>query len=356
MQLFNHNHLRDFVEKIFHAAGSIEKEPRLISDQLVDANLVGHDSHGVGLVRFYIDWMNKGIIRPNMHIKVLKNKGPFLVVDGQNGYGQVIAQEAMELALEQADKHGVVILALRNSHHIGRVGAWAQMAAEAGLLSIHFANVVEDYPPVAPYGGVEPRFGTNPFCCALPATKNTPSTILDMATSKIALGKVLMASSKKEQVPEGCLIDKYGRPTTDPSALFPVFSGALLPFGDHKGYGLAMMCEMLAGAVAGGPTIQPGNARTEATFNNMFAILINPNELSEQEYFESELDAFIEYIKSTHINDAEKPVLIPGDPERITMENRISQGIPLDEVTWDKLCTTAISVGVKQEDIPGFNR
>jgi hypothetical protein len=176
-----------------------------------------------------------------------------IVIDGGAGYGQVVAKEAMDIGIERAKKHGVAVVGLKNSHHIGRVGHWGEQCAWAGLVSTHWVNVHGHKSLAAPFGGAEPRFTTNPYCTAVPRQGQEP-IVLDFATSQVAMGKVRVANNKKVMMDEGLLIDSAGRPTTDPSVMYNAPYGAILPFGLHKGGGLAVICDLLAGALTGGRT------------------------------------------------------------------------------------------------------
>ena len=181
----------------------------------------------------------------------LRDNGAVIVIDGGAGYGQVIAKEAMDIGIERAKKHGVCIVGLKNSHHIGRIGHWAEQCARAGMVSTHWVNVHGHKSLVAPFGGAEPRFTTNPYCTAVPRKGKEP-IVLDFATSQVAMGKVRVANNKKVAMDEGLLIDFAGRPTTDPGVMYNAPYGAILPFGLHKGGGLAVICDLLAGALTGG--------------------------------------------------------------------------------------------------------
>ncbi|MDP6953321.1 MAG: Ldh family oxidoreductase, partial [Alphaproteobacteria bacterium] len=182
--------LAESVTAIFTACDSQPEEARAIAENLVAANLAGHDSHGVGMVPLYVRNVGRGAVYANQHVGVLKDDGPVLQLDGNLGYGQVIGAEAMDLAIAKANESGVAIVALRNTHHLGRIGAWGEQCAEAGLVSIHYVNINGHKPLVAPFGGAEGRYATNPYCTALPGTDTQPPVVLDMATSKIAVGKV----------------------------------------------------------------------------------------------------------------------------------------------------------------------
>jgi uncharacterized oxidoreductase len=242
--------LHQFVVSLFTHLGSTLREATLVADHLIAANLAGHDSHGVGMIPSYVKSHAGGFLQLNRHATVTKDAGAVVTLDGNAGFGQVVAHEAMQLGIEKAKQHGMAAIALRNAHHVGRIGYWAEQCAAAGLISIHFVSVIGD-PMVAPFRGKDSRFGTNPLCVVFPRAGHPP-LLLDYATSAIAFGKTRVAWHKGEAVAPGCLIDAEGRPTTDPAVMQTSPLGALLTFAQHKGYALATLCEVLGGALSGG--------------------------------------------------------------------------------------------------------
>ena len=343
--LISHEALRHVVKFVCLAAGSHEAEALLVADNLVEANLCGHDSHGVGMMPRYIQSALDGRLQVNRHVRIVSENGAVLVVDGCRGYGQVVAREATELAIARVPRPGVCVLALRNAHHIGRVGAWAALCSAAGYVSTHYVNVVGHAPIVAPFGGTDARLATNPYCAALPDLGDGP-LILDMATSKIALGKARVAMNKGEPVPPEALIDAQGRPTRDPNVMYQSPQGALLPFGLHKGYGLAVICELLAGALSGGGTAQPANVRDDSAVNNMLSIVIDPAAFGDIAAFRDEARALTAYLTASPPAEGVERVLLPGDPERISRAQRLREGIPVDDKTWAELVEVGASVRV----------
>jgi hydroxycarboxylate dehydrogenase B len=271
--------------------------------------------------------------------------------DGGRGYGRAVAGEAMAAAIARCRQTGVVTVTLANAHHIGRVGAYGEMASGAGLVSLHFVNVTDHRGLVAPFRGTDARFSTNPVCIALPATDRQPPVVLDMATSAVAMGKIRVARNEGKPAPEGVLIDPAGRPTRDPHVMYRDPLGALLPFGGHKGYALAVVTELLAGALSGGPTIQPGNERRGGTVNNMFALLVDPARLAGVDWFRREIDGFVDYVKASPPADAQAPVLVPGDPERIARAERTRTGIAVDGTTWEEILQAAEKVGLARAEV-----
>jgi hydroxycarboxylate dehydrogenase B len=353
--LINHKNLRAIVRAICTAAGSEGDEPAMVADNLVDANLTGHDSHGVGMLPRYISCVHNGELQPNQHVSVLKDDGTILMLDGNHGYGQVIGREAMALGIARARRHGVCVMTVRESFHLCRIGAWAEQCAAAGMVSMHYVNVLGTRPLVAPFGGGDARYGTNPYTCVMPATNDNPPVLVDMATSRIAVGKVRVAKNKGEQVMEGALIDSGGHPTTDPNVMYTQPHGAVLPFGEHKGYCMALMSEMLAGVLSGGDTMRRDTAREKDTaLNNMLTIIFDPQRFVDGARYKREMDATIADVRASPPRDRAKPVLIPGDPERATRVARGSDGIPIDDATWEELLVAAESVGLSRADVQGM--
>src|SRR5262245_57934736 len=338
--------LRRLTSAILTSGGSDEAEATLVADHLVQANLAGHDSHGGGMVPTYVRHLKAGLVVPNTRAKVVKDDGPTLMFDGGRGYGRAVAGEAMAAAMARCGQTGVVAMTLANAHHIGRVGAYGELASGAGLVSLHFVNVADHQPSVAPFRGSDARFVTNPVCITLPGSDRQPPLLLDMATSAVAAGKVRVAKNQGKLMPEGILIDSAGRPTRDPNVLYTDPRGALLPFGGHKGYALALVTELLAGALSGGPTIQPDNQRLGGVINNMFTILIDPARLAGSDWFRRELDGFIDYVKASPPSNPREPVLVPGEPERLARARYGRDGIDVDATTWGEILDAGEKVGL----------
>jgi uncharacterized oxidoreductase len=346
----DHQKLRALTRSLLAAGGSAPAEAECVADHLVEANLAGHDSHGVGMIPAYVRNLKAGTLRPNQRPETVSESGSFAVWDGHGGYGQVIARDAILWATAAAKRHGIAVHALRNTHHIGRVGTYGEIAARAGLLSLHFVNGNSGRPLVTPFRGKEGRFSTNPICIAVPGTPTTQPIILDFATSRIALGKVRVAQNEGKRVIEGALIDGAGRPTTDPAVIYGNgpggATGSVLPFGEHKGYGLALIAELLAGAIAGAGTIQPANPRDRGIVNGMLTFVLDPGRLAAGAFVTAEIDALIAWAKSAPAADPSLPVLVPGEPERIAREARLKDGIVIDATTWAQIGEAADTLGV----------
>ncbi|MBC7942844.1 MAG: malate/lactate/ureidoglycolate dehydrogenase, partial [Chitinophagaceae bacterium] len=281
--------LQRSVARVVAAGGSSAAEAEQVAANLVLANLSGHDSHGVGMLPRYVDALLEGGLHPNAAVTINVDTGSLLALDGQRGYGQVVGAQAMELAIDRARQHGSCIVSLAHAHHLGRIGHFAEMATARGLVSMHFVNVLSR-PVVAPWGGGDGRFGTNPCCIGIPLAGAEPF-VLDFATSQVAQGKMRVAFNKGERVAPGLLIDAQGRPTDDPGVVVVPqeggLFGALRTFGEHKGYGLAVACELLGGALTGGGTWHRPADSARAVFNGMLAVLIDPARLGTQARFEA---------------------------------------------------------------------
>lgn len=343
--------LRRVTAAVLRQGGSAPAEADLVAEHLVSANLAGHDSHGVGMIPAYVRHLQGGLVVPNTRPRLVKDDGAILMFDGQRGYGRCVAGEAMEAAIARSRQTGVVVLTLGTAHHIGRVGTYGEMAIAAGLVSLHFVNVTDHRGLVAPFRGTDSRFSTNPVCIAMPGTDRQPPLLLDMATSEIAMGKVRVALNSGHPVPDGVLIDAQGKPTTDPAVMYQQPQGSLLAFGRHKGYGLALLTELLAGGLSGGGTLQPGNPRLGGTVNSMLAILIDPARLAGVEWLRREVDGFVDYVKASPPADGAAPVLVPGDPERMARAERLRTGITVDDTTWEDILQAGEKLGLARAEI-----
>jgi uncharacterized oxidoreductase len=347
-KLFKAQDLRTRCAAIIEAAGSSKAEADKVASNLVLANLSGHDSHGVGMIPRYVDAVLEGGLKPNSHAKTVLDAGSLLTVDGQRGYGQVVGEEATQLAIARTRETGSCILALSNAHHLGRIGHFAEMAAAEGFVSLHFVNV-QSRPVVAPWGGADGRYGTNPCCIGIPLKGREPF-VLDFATSRVAQGKMRVAHNEGRRVEPGLLIDEHGRPTTDPGVVVVPQAGglfgALMPFGEHKGYGLAVACELLGGALTGtGTWHQPADAR-RSVVNGMLAIVIDPQRLGTRTQFESEALAFVDWLKQSPSAPGSEGVLVAGEPERRARAERGRDGIEVDDTTWAEITAAGAKVGL----------
>jgi uncharacterized oxidoreductase len=327
------------IEAIVAAGGSDAREAKLVAENLVEANLQGHDSHGIGMAPRYVAALLEGGLHANRHVTAKLDAGALLALDGNAGYGQVVGKEAMELAVPRARQHGSCVMVLGNAHHLGRIGHWAEMAVAEGLVSIHFVNVVS-HARVAPYAGADARFGTNPVCIGIPLP-GEPPLMLDFATSAVAQGKMRVAYNKGEQVADGLLIDDHGNPTNDPRYVVVPPWGALLTTGAHKGYGLSVVCELLGGALSGGGTWHYQDHSRMRVYNGMFTVLVDPARLGTRAAFERETRAYLDWLRQSPPAPGHDKVRIAGEPERETRAKRLAEGIPVDDTTWEEILAAA---------------
>ncbi len=343
---------KELLYKVGHAflraTGSNETEARIVAEHMVEANLKGHDSHGVGMIGMYTNYLKKGQIKPNAPLGVIKDKGAVLQFNGNLGYGQRIGYEATHRAIDRAKETGICMYTIAQSCHLGRIGTYGEMAAEAGMVSVHFVNVNEFHPLVAPYCGSEARFGTNPFCVAMPATDEYGPFILDFATSIVAMGKTRVAMLAHKKFDEPVIVDSEGNLTNDPGVMWNDHPGALLAFAKHKGSGLCFACELMAGILSRGHTIQPGHPRNDSIVNNMTAFVIDPAALCDLDFMKSEMDAMIDYVKSSHMADpVNHPILMPGEIERLRKEERSAKGVEIADDEWNVIKKTCLQAGVE---------
>ncbi len=351
---FPHDRLQKVIAAIVVQSGSSTREANCVAANLVEANLRGHDSHGVGMIPRYVDAVLEGGLKPNANVTVKLDRGTLLTLDGNSGYGQVIGEQAMTMAIERAQVSGVCLMGLAHSHHLGRIGHWAEQAVAQGMVSIHFVNVISRA-LVAPFGARDARFGTNPLAIGLPVEGHEPF-ILDLATSGVAQGKLRVAHNQAKAIDTGLLLDDQGHPTTNPKYAVVEPLGAMLTFGEHKGYGIAMACELLGAALAGGLTFhddgQPAAAvAPRRVLNSMLTIVIDPKKLGTAENFLNETRAFVEAVKSARPAPGVSQVLVAGDPERAYRAERLRNGIVIDPTTWQEIILTAQKVGLSADQI-----
>jgi len=349
--------LRGFVADIFAAAGCARDEAGRIAFHLVSANLTGHDSHGVIRVPRYVLWLRDGSVHAGQTLTVVAESATHAVVDGNFGFGQTIGPLAVDLGIAKARAAGLSVIALRHSGHIGRIGDWAERAAAAGLVSLHFVNVARGE-LVAPFGGVDRRFSTNPMCIGAPLPDGDP-LILDFATSMVAEGKVLVASNGGKPVPPGSLIEPDGTLSADPRTLYGEIegthvrdsangAGALRAFGDHKGSGIAFMCEILAGCLTGGPTSGPipGGRRGQIS-NGMLSFYLDPGHFAATDFAERARE-YAAYVRASRPATPGGEVWVPGDAESRMRKKRTREGVPLQMATWEAICATAKALEIEQ--------
>ena len=334
--------LTRLVAAIMQAAGCVAAEAETIAKRLVDSNLVGHDSHGVLRVPRYLDWIRDGTLKPNTPPTIVFDSDTIAIIDGNRGFGQVIGEFAAEHGIAKARRMGIAMVGLRNVGHLGRVGDWADMAADAGQVSLHFLNT-SGAQRVAPYGGTDRRLSTNPISIGVPIADGDP-VVLDVTTSMVAEGKLMVAMNKGERVPDGWIIDRDGAPTNDPKDFYD--GGALLTVGAHKGSGLSIVTDLLAGAVTTGKS---SDSDDPILRNNMLSIYIDPAVYDDGGGVAREARRFVDFVIASKPAKAGEPVLAPGDVERRNRVHRRAYGVTIDDKSWTDLMAAAASVGIDAE-------
>jgi uncharacterized oxidoreductase len=343
MLTFQPGALRAVTHLIARRMGSDEAEAIEVADHLVRANLAGHDSHGIGMLPTYVRLLHDGLLVPNQTPETVLDAGALLIIDARRGYGQRMAADAVRRAIGRAKELGACVLGLRNSAHIGRIGTYAELAVSHGCAYTSFVNVADHRDVQATFGAAEPRLGTNPFTAAVPGPDGKP-VLLDMATTTIAAGKARVSYNKGIKVPDDCLIDETGAPTNDPTGYIRDHLGALKSFGAHKGSGLAVMCEIMATAVAGGQA-----AHDEAkggVLNSMLAIVIDLAKLGDPAAIAASAGATRDHVKSARPAPGVSEVLTPGEPERLAAARRNAAGIEVDKTTWSDIRAAALTLGI----------
>ena len=339
--------LKRMIARLFSQAGCGDEEAGVVADHLVEANLAGHDSHGIIRTPIYLRWMRESKLFANRSLKVLIDSDALTVADGQLGFGQWTGKQSVEIGVEKCRRHGLALVALRNCAHLGRIGTWAEMAAEEGLVSLHFVNTSGLGMLVVPFGGRDARLSVNPVCVGIPASDGPP-IILDMAAASTAEGKLKVARNKGVPVPENTIVDAEGNPTTDANDFYDSegkLVGAILPMGGHRGYGLCLVAELLAGALTGNGCSEKGIEQVE---QGMLSIYIDPARLGEAGPIFAEVSRFVEWVRTSRPVDPGKPVLIPGEIEEQTRATQ-RQGLELDETTWNQVVEAARSCDVPDD-------
>ena len=345
MPLFSPENLRNIGYELFQAVGCGEEDRRAVVDHLVESNLFGHDSHGA--IRFYeyARAVRLGQFKPGAKPDIVRNHPTIAVVDAGGAMGQVGATFATNLAIEKAREYGVGTVALRNTSHIGRVGAYPLMAARAGYVSQIFVNAGHLGYQIAPFGGIEGKLSTNPVAFAAPRRVADP-IVVDMTTSVVAEGKVRVALNRGERVPPGWIIDAKGNPTTDPNDFKGDPPGAILPLGGvvaHKGTGLSLMVEILGGAMSG---LGCANGARTMISNGVFLNVYNIEHFVDPDGFYDELERLFAHVKSSALAPGVEEILLPGEPEFRSARRVEVSGIDVDERTWDQICEEARHVGI----------
>lgn len=321
-----------------------EEEASTVAKHLIGANLVGHDSHGIIQLASYVDRIKKGHIVPGAKFEIVKETPTTAKINGNWGFGQVVQTRTAKLVIEKAKKNMIAAATVACQSHVGMLNTYTRMAASEGLIGQMNCDSGRGPKQVVPFGGRDARLGTNPICIALPSNLEGP-IFIDMATSQVAAGKVVLCRNRHKPVPLGWLVDKDGNSTTNPNDFFA--GGALMPMGGtdggHKGYGLGTMIEVFSGILTGLGWGEDPQARHN---DGSLFIAINPAAFRPIEEFKAEVTNFARHLKSSRPAQGFKEVMYPGEIEWLTMRDRLKTGVPIEDDTWGAVSKLAASVGV----------
>ena len=336
MPNFSAEELTAICLNVFQELNIPETESEIVTRSMVDANRVGHDSHGVIHLAKYVRELEAGLIQPNAPTETLHESASIAVLDGNWGFGPVIATRAVELAIQKAKQTDISSVAVSRCNEAGRLGGYACLAADTEMIGLLMANDHGGGTCVAPHGGTEGRLSTNPIACAVPINGQDP-IVLDMSTSVIASGKIRVKQHRDEALPHGWLIDTNGKSTTNADDFYNMPPAALLPFGGvaaHKGFGLSVIVDILAGALTGAGCSQGEDARVG---NGLFVLVINVASFRGFPGFSAEIERFIGYLKSAKRAAGIDAIRMPGERGWKEQHKREQEGIPIDAETWEQI-------------------
>jgi uncharacterized oxidoreductase len=337
--------LESLVTSIFEKAGAPPLHARLVANHLVESNVIGYDSHGILRVPQYCEAIVSGELKPDVRPTILTETSAGAVLDGHQGFGQVAATQAMTFAVEKAKRVSTAAVTVRNCYHSGRLGAYSELAAQAGMIGIVMVNAGGGGQSVVPFGGSQRRLATNPISIAAPTGGDFP-VVLDIATSMAPEGKIRDYAFRDAQLPEGWIVDVAGRPSCNPDDFYAASPGSLLPLGGtagHKGFGLALMIDILAGALSGA-----GCCRDEVVpaKDGILMIALDIEQFAGREAFFSQVSELIAYIKTCPPAPGFSEVFVPGEPEFRCAQERRRTGIPVDERIWRQIEQVIERLGV----------
>ena len=336
MLIFPPEELRRVAQVILEGVGTPTDLAQVVSDALVDANLVGHDSHGLIRLPQYIDMARQGRVQPAARASLLSRQLATARVDGARGWGQPAARLATDTVIGLAQEYGVGVVTIDHCNHIGRVGEYVERIAQVGLIGLTLCNVGA---AVAPFGGRQARLGTNPMAWGIPRGPGQDPIVVDFATSVVAEGKLRVAHAKGEQVAPGLILDRHGQPSTEPADFYA--GGVLLPFGGYKGYGLSVMIELVGGALSG---MGPSMAAKYQHGNGTMLMALNISNFVPPEQFAAEADELCASLQATPTVAGFNEVLVPGEPELRARRQRLATGIPVPESTWQASQSLAVEL------------
>jgi LDH2 family malate/lactate/ureidoglycolate dehydrogenase len=337
--LIPQSNLLEFAVRVFEASGADEENAKIVAEHLVEASLRGVDSHGVVRIPVYAQGISDGEIDPKAKAEVVKETETTAVVDGHMGFGQVAALLSTRVAAKKAKKSGTAAVGARNLNHVGVLGYYGAILAREGLVGQAYTS---GFPRVAPWGGKDKLFGTNPLCYAFPVNEGDP-IIIDVASTAVAGFKLIQAAKAGRAIPEGWAVDPDGSPTTDPNL---GLKGSLMPMSGHKGYGIAVSVEILSRILSGNPkrTITKEVAYTQGGF---FVEAIHVGAFRDVADYYKDIAELVRTIKASAPSKGFDTVLLPGEPETMSKARRMKEGIPVEPTTWKEFEAVAAKFSVK---------
>ncbi len=338
---------------IFTAAGASAENAQSVAGLLAEANSTGHDSHGLIRIPQYLSAVEKGEVVTDAQVEILEENKLTVIVDGHWGFGQVTMSRAVEVGLQKAGRNGLAAIAVRGANHIGRLGSYVDRIARQGMIGLLFVNAVGTPAfRMAPWGGTEPRLATDPLAIGIPSRSGEP-IVIDMTTTVVAEGKVRVRRNRGEETPDGWLLDPQGKPTNDPNMLYGNPPGSILPLGGtaagHKGYGLNVAIELLAGVLSGTGCI----GKDQQLSNGVLLILLEISQFLPLEEFYREADVFIKHVKSSPPAAGFEEILLPGEIELKVKRQRTAEGIFIEDETWVQIVEWGRKLGLDLATDPG---
>ncbi len=330
--------LRTLARQLLLAVDTAPEAASIVADSLVNANLAGHDSHGVLRLPGYLAGVELGHVRPTATPRLVSESGATAIVDAEGGWGQPAMWMATRAAAARAQEFGLGAAVVRHCYHIGRVAPYVEWLADEGLIGMAMANAA---PAVAPFGGRARVMGTNPIAWAVPRERGAFPVSLDVATAGVAEGKLRVARARGFPIPEGNLVDQEGRPSTDPGDFYA--GGALLPFGQHKGSGFSLLAQFIGRGLAG---MDPSAYDGPRGVNGPFILAIDIARFADPDVFRTEIEAQCDVVTHSLPIDGIERVLLPGEPELATRNARLRDGVPIPDSTWAELTTLAQTHGI----------
>jgi len=346
MKIFPEAKIRNIGYALFRAAGVPEEQTRIVVDELVEASLMGLDSHGVMRVAQYLNDVKNGSVKLSAPIEVIYETPNSAIVDANFSFGMVSAVEMTRIAIEKATKNHIAVVTSRRCNHVGRLGKYTQRIAGAGLFGFATANAARGGHSVVPFGGSDPRLATNPLSYAVP-TSGDP-ILLDMSTSSLAEGTIRKLLQQGKRLPEACVLDGDGNPTDDPAKFYGPPRGAILPFGGpfaYKGFALSLLVELLGSAMSG-----VGPERSDYC-NGLFLLAIHPAIFGAADTFVAHIDGIKEFILSSPPAPGSRGAVMPGGLDFNTRRERLTHGIPVHETTWATIVEAGKPFGVDAEEL-----